>query len=93
MKIKSTVEKMHNYGLINFSKTPDNPFDKKGEVNKPIIAKKEFRKLQIGQEITVNEKQFTEINERFPGLLEDIENESGAEAPKPENDQNITLDE
>lgn len=90
MKIKSTIKKMRGLRFLSLSQTPDNPFNSKGEVQKPIINKKEFRKLQTGQEITVNEVQFGKLNERFSGLFE-VE---GDENPKPKqkNDLNIIMD-
>ena len=90
MKIKSTKEKMRGHRFLSFSQTPDNPFDKKGEVNKPIISKKEFRKLQKGQEITVTEAQFGKLNDNFPGLLKVEGDENPKLEPKP--NLNITIE-
>lgn len=78
MKIESTKEKMRDYGFINFSGTPENPLDEKGNVLKPIITKKEFRKLKDGKAIDLGTGKCDVLYERFLGVFEIKENESGA---------------
>jgi hypothetical protein len=70
MKIKSTEKKMHNYGFINFSGTPENPLDDEGSVNKPIITKKEFRKLKEGKALDLGQGKCDVLDKRFPGIFE-----------------------